>query len=62
MCIIAKTGSIRDNLTHVYDEPVIYDFGLFQLVLNIGLNTEEFFDVADMDFEGSLNKLEKYYV
>ena len=61
LCLVAKTGSIRDNLTHKYEEPVIYDFGLFQLVLNVGLKTEEFFEVEDMDFSGILNLIEKYY-
>ena len=61
LCLVAKAGSIRDNLTHKYNEPVIYDFGLFQLVLNIGFKTEEFFEVQEMDFKGILNRIEKFY-
>lgn len=61
LCLVAKAGSIKDNLLHKYDEPVIYDFGLFQIVLNIGFNTEEFFEVEEMDFAGILNKIEKFY-
>lgn len=61
LCLIAKTGAIRDNLIGNTDKPVIYDFYLYQNVLNTGLNTEEFFEVQEMDFNGLLNRLEKYY-
>lgn len=60
-CLVAKTEEIRDNLLGRTGGQVIYDFGLYQKVLNIGLNTEEFSEVREMDFEGLLNKLEKYY-
>jgi hypothetical protein len=43
------------------NEPIIYDFYLYQTVLNTGLETDEFFEVQEMDFEGVLNRLEKYY-
>ncbi|MCI8994017.1 MAG: restriction endonuclease [Eubacterium sp.] len=62
LCLIAKTGKIRDNLTGRSGGPVIYDFYLYQKVLNTGLCTEEFFEVREMDFEELLNRLEKYYV
>lgn len=61
LCLIAKTDSIRKNLLREKEEPIIYDFFLFQTVLNVGLGTEEFFDVDDMDFDGLLNRIEKYY-
>jgi hypothetical protein len=61
LCLVAKTGSIRENLLGGRGEPQIYDFYLLQTVLNTGLETEEFFDVQEMDFEGLLNRLEKYY-
>lgn len=61
LCLIAKTGAIRDNLIGNTDKPIIYDFYLYQNVLNTGLNTEEFFEVQEMDFNGLLNRLEKYY-
>ena len=61
LCLIAKTGAIRDNLIGNTDKPIIYDFYLYQNVLNTGLNTEEFFEVQEMDFNGLLNRIEKYY-
>ncbi|MCQ2499044.1 MAG: restriction endonuclease [Lachnospiraceae bacterium] len=61
LCLIAKTGSIRENLLGNNDEPTIYDFYLYKMVLNTGLNTEEFFEVEDMDFDDVLNRIEKYY-
>jgi hypothetical protein len=61
LCLLAKTGSIRDNLLGKNDEPVIYDFFLYQTALNVGLGTEEFFEVQELDFDGILNRIEKYY-
>lgn len=60
-CLVAKTNSIRDNLLQNGDLPEIYDFVLFQTVLNIGLNTNEFSGIEDLDFDGIVNMLEKYY-
>lgn len=62
LCLIAKTGTIRDNLLGYTDAPIIYDFSLYQNVLNTGLYTKEFFEVSEMDFDELLNRLEKYYV
>lgn len=61
LCLLAKTGSIRDNLLGMKQEPVIYDFYLYQTVLNTGLETDEFFEVQEMDFGGLLNRIEKHY-
>lgn len=62
MCLLAKTGTIRDNLLNRENKPIIYDFYLYQIVLNTGLETEEFFQIQEMDFDGLLNLIEKYYV
>ena len=61
LCLVAKTGTIRDNLLGKKEEPIIYDFYLYQIVLNTGLGTEEFFDIQEMDFDGLLNRIEKFY-
>lgn len=61
LCLISKTGTIRDNLLNKKHEPIIYDFYLYQTVLNTGLETEEFLEVSEMDFGGLLNRIEKYY-
>ena len=61
-CLLVKTGTIRDNLLNRKGEPIIYDFYLYQTVLSTGLETEEFFEVQEMDFGGLLNRIEKYYV
>lgn len=37
-------------------------FYLYQTVLNIGLETEEFYEIQEMDFDRLLNCIEKYYV
>ncbi len=61
LCLLAKTGSIRDNLLGDNEQPVIYDFELFLLVLGIGLDSEEFYDIQENDFDSVLNCIEKYY-
>ena len=61
LCLIAKTGSIRENILEKTDQPRIYDFTLFLMVLGIGLNAEEFYDIKENDFDGVLNCIEKYY-
>lgn len=61
LCLIAKTGSIRENLLKQNKEPVIYDFYLYQTVLSTGLESDEFYDVEENDFDGLLAKIENYY-
>lgn len=52
LCLIEKTGSIRDNLIGHKNESIIYDFYLYQNVLNTGMETDEFFEVQEVDFDG----------
>lgn len=61
LCLIAKTGSIRDNLLQKNNEPKIYDFYLYQTVLSTGLESDEFYEVDEMDFDALLARIEKYY-
>lgn len=61
LCLLSKTGSIRENLLQTKSEPIIYDFFLYQTVLNTGLNTTEFYDIKEMDFDSLLNKIEEIY-
>ena len=61
LCLLSKTGSIRDNLLNGKNEPVIYDFYLFQTVLSTGLGTDEFYEIKDNDFTGILNRVEEIY-
>lgn len=62
VCLISKTGTIRDNLLGKNKAHIIYDFYLYQTVLNTGLGTEEFYEIQELDFDGLLNCIEKYYV
>ena len=62
VCLISKTGTIRDNLLGKNKAHIIYDFYLYQTVLNPGLGTEEFYEIQELDFDGLLNCIEKYYV
>ena len=61
LCLIAKTGNIQDNLLEKYNNPIIYDFNLFQTVLCQGFHTDEFYRIKFMDFGGILNCIEKNY-
>ena len=61
LCLIAKTGSIKENLFGRKEEPVIYDFCLFIEVLNIGLETDEFNCVEYLNFNQLLNIIEQKY-
>lgn len=61
LCLIAKTGSIRENILGDNKEPRIYDFFLYQMVLGIGLDAEEFYEIKENDFDSILNCIEKYY-
>jgi len=63
LCLVSKTGIIRDNLLNNDNaQPIIYDFYLFQTVLNTGLQTEEFFEIQENDFKEVLNRIENYYI
>ncbi len=61
LCLIAKTGSIRENILGDTEQPRIYDFTLFLMVLGIGLNAEEFYKIKENDFDTVLNCIEKHY-
>lgn len=61
LCLVAKTGSIKENLSGCKAEPVIYDFFLFLYVLNIGFNTTEFSKIENMNFNQVLNVIDRMY-
>ena len=61
LCLVAKTGSIKENLLGDKQEPVIYDFYLFIEVLNIGFETDEFDSVENMNFNQILNLIEQKF-
>ncbi len=60
LCLVAKTGTIRENLVMNTGSPVIYDFNLFLKVLSIGLGDDEFYKVPNLDFDTLLGKIEQY--
>lgn len=61
LCLVAKTGSIKQNLLSKYNEPKIYDFYLYIDVLNTGFETDEFDEVENMNFNQVLNLIEQMY-
>lgn len=61
LCLVAKTGAIRDNLLMKTGGPVIYDFSSYLKVLNAGFRTDKFLEVSFMDFEGLLDRMEAFY-
>ncbi|WP_261545333.1 restriction endonuclease [Campylobacter lari] len=61
ICLLAKTYSIWENLTQKSKQPTIYNFEDYKIVLNTGLETQEFTNIADCDFKLILNKIELFY-
>lgn len=61
LCLIAKVNSIRKNLLGNAGEPVIYEFDSLRKVLNAGFHTTEFDEVADMDFDQILRKIDSCF-
>ena len=59
-CLIAKAGNIKENLTNK-ELPTIYSFDDFKYVLNVGLETNEFDEVEDMDFDGLTRLIDMFY-
>lgn len=61
LCLISKTGTIRENILGNTNQPLIYDFNLFQTVLSTGLNNNDFYLISINDFDSILNKIEECY-
>lgn len=59
-CLRAKVRSVRENLMNNNDLQ-IYDFRTLQTVLNTGLQTELFYEIKDMDFDGILDLINELY-
>lgn len=60
-CLIAKAGRIKENLNSK-TLPHIYTFSDFTYVLDIGLNTDEFEKIHNMDFGSVLRLIDFNYV
>jgi len=60
-CLICKTDSIRKNLIENNGDSVIYDFGDFMYVLDVGLKTEYFSHLVTNDFNSVLQGIEVNY-
>ena len=56
---LTDDSKIKEYITTELMPKVFHDIPLN--VLNTGLETDEFFEVQEMDFDGLLNKIEKYY-
>ncbi|EAI5560996.1 restriction endonuclease [Campylobacter lari] len=61
ICLLAKTYSIWENLTQKSKQPTIYNFEDYKIVLNTGLETQEFTNIVECDFKLILNKIELFY-
>lgn len=54
LCLLAKSDSIEENLKYAKEK--IYTFANFIYVLMVGLETDDFKDISDMDFK-EINRL-----
>lgn len=57
ICLVAKTSSIKENLSSPESVEKIYEFGKFLFVIHTGLNDETYEEVEDGDYNGLLSKL-----
>lgn len=55
ICLLAKTNTIKN------DTAQIYSFESFKIVLSIGLHTDEFSSIDNLDFAALLSKIDFYY-
>ncbi|MBN4083817.1 restriction endonuclease [Mycoplasma sp. CSL10137] len=60
ICLLVKCNNIMDNLKSDFI-PKFYDFKKYKEVLNIGLETNEFSEVEDLDFATIINKIDYFY-
>ncbi|RIY31845.1 restriction endonuclease [Psittacicella hinzii] len=60
ICLIAKATTIYQSLTSPSTEK-FYNFDNYKIVLNTGLETEEFSEVAHLDFANLINKIDSFY-
>ena len=55
ICLLAKTNTIRNDLTGTYS------FNNYQYVLNYGLCTNEFSKINDLDYSALIEKIDYFY-
>lgn len=60
-CLLAKTGSIKENIESSQQETV-YEFGKFLFVLTVGFDDELFEEIEEMDFDGVVQRINMKYV
>lgn len=61
LCLVCKTGSIKENILGNSGAPVIYSFESFAHVLSVGLGDPAFEQFEENDFESILNLIELKY-
>ena len=61
MCLVVKTGHIKDNLTSAGSEPKIYSFENLLLVLDTGLSTTAFSSIPVNDYQSVLINIDSMY-
>lgn len=60
VCILAKIDTIAHNLTDA-DQPDIYEFSKMLYVLDVGLDTDEFRQIADGDYQHLIHAVNMAY-
>ena len=61
LCLVCKTGSIKENILGNSGAPVIYSFESFAHVLSVGLSDPAFEQFEENDFDSILNLIELKY-
>ncbi|SRX59198.1 hypothetical protein [Mycoplasma mycoides] len=60
ICLLAKINTLINDLVS-NNKDKIYNFENFKQVLNIGLNTNEFENIDDLDFLTVIQKIDDIY-
>ena len=61
ICLIAKCSHIMENLLCTTDQKPVYNFDNYKTVLNTGLRTEVFNEIAHLDFAAIIKKIDYFY-
>lgn len=60
ICLVAKHSKIYENLISESEEK-FYNFEDYKYVLNIGLETDEFTNIKELDFSSVMDKIDYFY-
>lgn len=61
VCLLAKTNTIMENLNFTNPKDIIYSFDDYRFVLNVGLNTDKFSEIENLNFAKIIENIDIFY-